>query len=317
MNVTRKKVFISYCHADPEIAIFIRNKIEPRLHASDIDALWDQNTHEHSQGDDIYEFQDRMADPEITHILMICDINYVAKIEARKGNVYSEFQLIRIILAENRPQKVIPLLVKPTSHDNLPFRICNLYHETVNLDAYDYHGLDNIVDTISQKPIKDSNMDPNMSLMESPLSKGLLAYLIANCSGLEVDFEPETKELPFDDVKNSDFFAPSILAVWKHNIIGSDNTEPRSNFSPNRLVTYDETIRALIRAYDLPLVEALDVEFSDLEKGSSDEEYVATAYCWSIIDLPQGESIGLKNYVTIGQLLLMLKKAPEPRLREN
>jgi len=106
--VSRPKVFISYSWSSPGHRERVRLWAE-RLLQDGIDVVLD--IYDLREGHDKYSFMERMVtDPEITHVLVMCDRAYAEKANAKRAGVGTESQIISKEVYEKVQQsKFIPI----------------------------------------------------------------------------------------------------------------------------------------------------------------------------------------------------------------
>jgi len=102
------KVFISYSWTSPGHQQRVRQWAE-RLMDDGIDVVLD--IFDLKEGHDKYAFMERMiADPNITHVLVVCDKAYAEKSDAKKAGVGTESQIIsREVYEKVEQSKFIPI----------------------------------------------------------------------------------------------------------------------------------------------------------------------------------------------------------------
>jgi hypothetical protein len=103
------KVFISYSWTDPVHQELVKHWAD-RLVADGVDVVLD--IYDLKEGDDKYAFMESMVtDPEVTHVLVICDRAYAEKANSRKAGVGTESQIISGEVYEKVKQsKFIPIV---------------------------------------------------------------------------------------------------------------------------------------------------------------------------------------------------------------
>ncbi|MDX2176468.1 MAG: toll/interleukin-1 receptor domain-containing protein [Candidatus Sumerlaeia bacterium] len=103
------KVFISYAWGSGEHEQWVL-RLQERLRGNAIDAIMDK-THL-KKGNDLHAFMEQMVtNPEINHVLCICDANYQRKADAREGGVGAETQIItQDLYNKTKQEKFIPVL---------------------------------------------------------------------------------------------------------------------------------------------------------------------------------------------------------------
>jgi hypothetical protein len=106
--VSRPKVFISYSWSSPGHQERVRLWAE-RLLQDGIEVVLD--IYDLKEGHDKYSFMERMVtDPEITHVLVMCDRAYAERADARRAGVGTESQIISKEVYEKVQQsKFIPI----------------------------------------------------------------------------------------------------------------------------------------------------------------------------------------------------------------
>src|SRR5262252_1284175 len=104
----RPKVFISYSWTSPGHQERVRLWAE-RLVQDGVDVVLD--IYDLKEGQDKYAFMERMVtDPNITHVLVVCDKTYSEKADTKKAGVGTESQIISKEVYEKVEQaKFIPL----------------------------------------------------------------------------------------------------------------------------------------------------------------------------------------------------------------
>lgn len=103
------KVFISYSWSDQSHQELVKHWAD-RLVADGVDVILD--IYDLKEGDDKYAFMESMVtDPEVTHVLVICDKVYAEKANARKAGVGTESQIISgEVYQRVRQSKFIPIV---------------------------------------------------------------------------------------------------------------------------------------------------------------------------------------------------------------
>ena len=103
------KVFISYSWTDRAHQELVKHWTD-RLIADGVDVILD--IYDLKEGDDKYAFMESMVtDPEVTHVLVICDRVYAKKAKARKAGVGTESQIISgEIYKKVKQSKFIPIV---------------------------------------------------------------------------------------------------------------------------------------------------------------------------------------------------------------
>jgi hypothetical protein len=103
------KVFISYSWTDQSHQELVKHWAD-RLVADGVDVILD--IYDLKEGDDKYVFMETMvSDPEVSHVLVICDRVYADKANARKAGVGTESQIISGEIYEKVKQsKFIPIV---------------------------------------------------------------------------------------------------------------------------------------------------------------------------------------------------------------
>lgn len=106
--ISRPKVFISYSQSSPGHQERVRLWAE-RLLQDGIEVVLD--IYDLKEGHDKYSFMERMVtDPEITHVLVICDRAYAEKADAKRAGVGTESQIIsREVYEKVQQSKFIPI----------------------------------------------------------------------------------------------------------------------------------------------------------------------------------------------------------------
>jgi len=113
------KAFISYSWTSPGHQEQVRRWAE-RLLSDGIEVVID--IFDLKEGHDKYFFMERMVvDPEITHVLVVCDKSYAEKADAKKSGVGTESQIISSeVYAKVEQSKFIPIACE-FSDDREPF----------------------------------------------------------------------------------------------------------------------------------------------------------------------------------------------------
>ncbi|MBB1319370.1 TIR domain-containing protein [Shewanella sp. SR43-4] len=103
------KVFISYSWSDQSHQELVKHWAD-RLVADGVDVILD--IYDLKEGDDKYAFMESMVtDPEVTHVLVICDKVYADKANARKAGVGTESQIISgEVYQRVKQSKFIPIV---------------------------------------------------------------------------------------------------------------------------------------------------------------------------------------------------------------
>jgi hypothetical protein len=103
------KVFISYSWSSPRHQAMVKQWAEQMI-ADGIEVVMD--IYDLKEGHDKYVFMERMvADPTVTHVLVVSDRTYAAKADARKAGVGTESQIISKEVYEKVEQsKFIPIV---------------------------------------------------------------------------------------------------------------------------------------------------------------------------------------------------------------
>ncbi|MDO6465817.1 toll/interleukin-1 receptor domain-containing protein [Pseudoalteromonas carrageenovora] len=103
------KVFISYSWSDQTHQELVKHWAD-RLVADGVDVILD--IYDLKEGDDKYAFMESMVtDPEVTHVLVICDKVYADKANARKAGVGTESQIISgEVYQKVKQSKFIPIV---------------------------------------------------------------------------------------------------------------------------------------------------------------------------------------------------------------
>ncbi|RQW64343.1 hypothetical protein EES38_07125 [Vibrio viridaestus] len=103
------KVFISYSWTNQSHQELVKHWAD-RLVADGVDVILD--IYDLKEGDDKYAFMETMVtDPDVTHVLVICDSSYAEKANARKAGVGTESQIISGEVYEKVKQsKFIPIV---------------------------------------------------------------------------------------------------------------------------------------------------------------------------------------------------------------
>src|ERR1039457_7064826 len=103
------KVFISYSWTSPGHQERVRQWAE-RLVQDGIDVVLD--VYDLKEGHDKYSFMERMVtDPNVTHVLVVCDKAYSEKADAKKAGVGTESQIIsREVYEKVEQSKLIPVV---------------------------------------------------------------------------------------------------------------------------------------------------------------------------------------------------------------
>jgi hypothetical protein len=115
----RPKMFISYSWTSPGHQERVRQWAE-RLLQDGIDVVLD--SYDLKEGHDKYSFMERMVrDPNITHVLVVCDKAYSEKADAKKAGVGTESQIIsREVYEKVEQSKFIPVVCE-FSEDHEPY----------------------------------------------------------------------------------------------------------------------------------------------------------------------------------------------------
>ncbi len=115
----RPKMFISYSWTSPGHQERVRQWAE-RLVQDGIDVVLD--VYDLKEGHDKYSFMERMVtDPNVTHVLVVCDKAYSEKADAKKAGVGTESQIIsREVYEKVEQSKFIPVVCE-FSDDHEPF----------------------------------------------------------------------------------------------------------------------------------------------------------------------------------------------------
>ncbi|WP_077285161.1 SEFIR domain-containing protein [Cognaticolwellia aestuarii] len=103
------KVFISYSWSDQNHQELVKHWAD-RLVSDGVDVILD--IYDLKEGDDKYVFMESMVtDPEVTHVLVICDNVYAEKANARKAGVGTESQIISgEVYQKVKQSKFIPIV---------------------------------------------------------------------------------------------------------------------------------------------------------------------------------------------------------------
>lgn len=115
----KPKVFISYSWSSQSHQDLVREWAE-RLVADGVDVVLD--LFDLKEGHDKYAFMERMVtDPDVTHVLVVCDKQYAEKADARVKGVGTESQIIsREVYEKVKQSKFIPI-VSEIADDSTPF----------------------------------------------------------------------------------------------------------------------------------------------------------------------------------------------------
>ena len=111
------KVFISYSWTNQSHQDLVEEWAE-RLLADGIEVVLD--LYDLKEGQDKYAFMERMVtDPQVTHVLVICDKVYAEKADARKKGVGAESQIISKEVYDKAEQsKFIPVVCEFSDDEN-------------------------------------------------------------------------------------------------------------------------------------------------------------------------------------------------------
>ena len=117
--VGQPKVFISYSWTSPGHQERVRQWAE-RLVGDGIDVILD--IYDLKEGHDKYSFMEKMVtDPNVTHVLVVCDKAYSEKADGKKAGVGTESQIIsREVYEKVEQSKFIPVVCE-FSGDREPF----------------------------------------------------------------------------------------------------------------------------------------------------------------------------------------------------
>jgi len=136
-NQDKRKVFISYAHNEEKKEWII--KLGKDLIDKGIDVIldvWDL-----ALGDDLQLFMEKsIVDPDVTHILIICDEKYVSKANGRDGGVGKETTIISQSLFEKSEKIFIPVSLYTDANGNAlrPTYLKHLvYTDFSDLTTYD------------------------------------------------------------------------------------------------------------------------------------------------------------------------------------
>jgi hypothetical protein len=118
-DARKPKVLVSYSWSSPGHQETVRLWAE-RLISDGVDVLLD--VFDLKEGQDKFTFMERMVtDPDVTHVLVVCDEEYSKKADARKAGVGTESQIISREVYEKVDQsKFIPLVCEFSS-DREPY----------------------------------------------------------------------------------------------------------------------------------------------------------------------------------------------------
>jgi hypothetical protein len=112
-------IFISYSWSSPGHQERVRHWAE-RLAGDGIDIVLD--IYDLKEGQDKYSFMERMVtDPNVTHVLVVCDKVYSEKADTKKAGVGTESQIIsREVYEKVEQSKFIPVVCE-SSEDGEPY----------------------------------------------------------------------------------------------------------------------------------------------------------------------------------------------------
>lgn len=118
-KLMKPKVFISYSWSSQTHQDIVREWAE-RLVADGVDVVLD--LFDLKEGHDKYAFMERMVtDPEVSHVLVVCDRSYAQKADARVKGVGTESQIIsKEVYDKVEQSKFIPIVCE-MAEDTTPF----------------------------------------------------------------------------------------------------------------------------------------------------------------------------------------------------
>lgn len=110
-NVQSPKVFISYSWTSQEYQAQIV-EIAERLVSHGVKVILDE--WDLSVGHDKFEFMERMVtDPDVAHVLLMCDKRYTEKADSRDGGVGTETQIVsKEVYDRTNQEKFIPIVMQ-------------------------------------------------------------------------------------------------------------------------------------------------------------------------------------------------------------
>lgn len=115
----KPKVFISYSWTTQSHQEHVREWAE-RLMADGVDVILD--IFDLKGGQDKYAFMERMiSDPEVSHVLVICDKEYAKKADTREKGVGTESQIISKKVYDKVAQSKFLPIVAEFSDDQVPY----------------------------------------------------------------------------------------------------------------------------------------------------------------------------------------------------
>lgn len=308
----KPKVFISYCQSSPTTETFVRDLVD-ELERVGIIPVWDKGEGDYDlkYGQSLVEFMQKLKkDEEFHKILVVSDSEYKRKAENNEGGVGIETQILSPDVYKDLEQtKVVPIFLERDENSGNP----SLPHYLENRYAGDFangkHDFKKLIDALC------ADFKPSDSVTQSIASinvnRAQLAYIVAHGCGHVCDFNEEPD---FADVAKVDFSFQEIHTLWRSRIMKGFVQDDRYWFYPNLIVTRIEAIQVIVDAAQLPLTE--DSPFEDTPSEKDYQEYLSTAYSWSVIELPEDHLFHSMSSVTLDDLKLMLKNALDPRLRK-
>jgi len=162
------KIFISYSWSSDEHQAWVLN-LATELRESGIDVIldkWDLR-----EGHDAHAFMEKMVgDPDIDHVILVCDARYVAKANSRSGGVGTEAQIISPAIYDKVDQKKFVAVVREKNADGQAY--VPIYYGSrifIDLSADDLYAsnFDQLLRWVYDKPV---HVKPALGSMPSFLA---------------------------------------------------------------------------------------------------------------------------------------------------
>jgi len=133
-DTPQPKLFISYSWTTPTHEQWVED-LAQRLEEDDVDVIIDKWVLR--EGHDAHAFMEQMVtDPEITKVIMICDVAYVEKANSRASGVGTETQIITGELYGNTTQdKFVAVIAEKDAEDRAP--VPAYYKSRIYIDLSD------------------------------------------------------------------------------------------------------------------------------------------------------------------------------------
>jgi hypothetical protein len=187
------KVFISYSWASPQQQDLVKEWAE-RLLEDGIDVVMD--IFDLKEGQDKFAFMEKMvSDPEVTHVLMMCDKSYAHKSDSRKDGVGTETQIISKEVYDNADQsKFIPIACELDDNGNwcLPIFLKSRIGIDFSTPSAVNANWEKLVRVLYGKPIheKPAKGSPPAFLTDTPTPTGKITSKYTALSRAIMDGKP-------------------------------------------------------------------------------------------------------------------------------